>query len=584
MKYPGGIIMKKYITKEFKIDKDNNGELIPTEKLSQLDMDALKHNYAIYIYKGSKNIYVGQTKHFLNRHKEHVHNDKGSFINGDFNKVIVIFGQLVTKASLDDIERKLIIYMHADYSHRRQVVIENGTMGNSSPHYSEEDEVNSNLIKPLWENELFQKKYVLNKELHFIKDSILYKYSPFKNLSVEQKTILDNVVESSNNTVIEGLAGTGKTVLLTSIAAKLAKKFPNKKIAVVVKTNWRKNAQDIFSSYNAKNITVKTPFTICRDRINYDYIIVDEAHRLTHYYPKGNNLMTSIFKDENGNYSDRYTQLDFILNLANKATILLYDSAQAIRPNDIPRDRFRNIIRENNFQNYSLTGEYRINISNTSYHAEDFINGIQSFLQINNQPFNPDVFKDYLVSGDDAYFGIVNSIHALFEYTEEMRNYKPSSINRVVAGYTRPWISKIKKDKTGKNINLNKYDWIEDNPNDLSNPYKWKWNDTEENWASRDTEDQIGSIHAVQGIDLNYVGVIISSDIDVVNNKIVGVEANYEDKMGTFIKSKPNSKAFDSFIKNIYYVLLTRGVNGIRIYFENKRLEEYFKKFVGIIR
>lgn len=50
MKYPGGIIMKKYITKEFKIDKDNNGELIPTEKLSQLDMDALKHNYAIYIY------------------------------------------------------------------------------------------------------------------------------------------------------------------------------------------------------------------------------------------------------------------------------------------------------------------------------------------------------------------------------------------------------------------------------------------------------------------------------------------------------------------------------------------------------
>lgn len=575
-------MIKKYITKEFKIDPKNDSELIPSEKISQLDMEALKHNYAIYIYNGPQNIYVGQTKHFLSRHKEHVHNDKGSFINGDFKKVIVVFGQLVTKNSLDDIERKLIIYMHADRVHKRRVTIENGTMGNTSPHYAEENEVDSDLIKPLWENELFSKKYVLNKELKLIKDSILYKYSPFKNLSSEQEKILSKVTEHPTNTIIEGLAGTGKTVLLTSIAANLSKKYPDKEISVVVKTNWRKNAQDIFDSYNAKNITVNTPFTICRDSKNYDYVIVDEAHRLTRYYPKGNNLMTPIFKDKNGNYSDKYTQLDFILRHSNKATILLYDPAQAIRPNDIPKNKFDLIIEKNKFHHYSLNGEYRINIKHAPYNAEDFINGIQSFLQISNKPFNNDVFKDYLIKGDDAYFGIVNSIHELFEYTGRMRNYKSAPINRVVAGYTRPWISKIKKDKTGKNLNLDKFDWIEQDP-DNHLVYKWKWNDTEENWASRDTQDQIGSIHAVQGIDLNYAGVIISTDIDVIHNKIVGVEANYADKMGTFIKSKPNPEAFNTFIKNIYYVLLTRGVNGVRVYFENKRLEEYFKKFAGII-
>ena len=112
---------KKYITKEFKIDK--NSKLIPIDKVNQLDHDALKHNYAIYVYYGPKHIYIGQTKHFFNRHEEHVNNDRGSFVNGDFKKVIVVFGQLVTKNSLDDIERKLIIYMHADRDHSRKVVI-----------------------------------------------------------------------------------------------------------------------------------------------------------------------------------------------------------------------------------------------------------------------------------------------------------------------------------------------------------------------------------------------------------------------------------------------------------------------------
>lgn len=563
-------MVRKYITKEFKINK--NSKLTPIDNLDPIEQKALEQNYAIYIYYGPKHIYIGQTKHFQIRHHEHVENDKGSFINGDFKKVIVVFGQLVTKNSLDDIERKLIIYMHADREHRRKTVIENRTMGNTSPHYAEEDEVND-LIKSLWENELLPKGYVQHKELQPIKNSILYKYSPFKNLSNEQERILNEVTTHPSNTIIEGLAGTGKTVLLTNIAAKLASEYPNAEISVVVRTNWRKNAQNIFRSYGTNNITVNTPNIICEHNKKYDFVIVDEAHRLTRYYSKGNHT-AKLFSDES---SRKYTQLDFIIKRSKRATILLYDPAQSIRPNDIPKARFNQITTENKFQHYSLNNEYRINISNTNYNAEDFINGIQSFLQISNKPFNSKAFRDYLTSGDAAYFGIVDSIHELFDYTEKMRNCDLGSINRVVAGYTRPWISNPKKDKTG-----NTFDWVENNINDPDNPYKWKWNDKEESWASRKTENQIGSIHAVQGVDLNYVGVIISTDIDIINNRIVGVESNYADQMGKFIKSKPNPEGFNSFIKNIYYVLLTRGINGVRVYFENKRLEKYFKKFVGI--
>lgn len=567
--------MKKYITKEFKIKQHDHGDIIPVSPLNEKDHQALKHNDVIYIYDGPKHVYVGQTKHFYKRSKQHAHKDQGSFIDGGFRKVIAVYGQLVTGDSLDDLERKLITYMHAD-KEKKRVLIENGTMGNDSPHYAKEGEVNSDLLVPLWQD-LYNKKYVLHPSLETIKNSILYKYSPFKDLSLEQTKILNQVVTHPQNTLISGLAGTGKTVLLTNIAARLADRYPNAKIAVAVKTNWKKNAQNIFKSYNAKNITVGTPFTICKNKEKFDFIIVDEAHRLTHYYPKGNNLMQTIFKDQNGKYTDKKTQLDMLLELSNCATILLYDPSQAIRPNDIPRDRYQKIIAGHNFNRYDLSQEYRINITDPKYNSKDYINGIRAFLQLDHDDFNPAVFRDYLSQGDDAYFGIVDSIQELFDYNNRMRNYNPAALNRVVAGYTRPWISKIKKDKhTGKNLNADKFDWVEGS-------HHWKWNDTQENWAYRNTTvNQIGSIHAVQGIDLNYAGVIISGDIDVINGQIVGVEANYQDKMGTFVKDAPNKEAFDAFIKDIYYVLLTRGIDGIRVYFENKRLENYFKNFMGI--
>lgn len=566
--------MKKYITKEFKIRQHDSGELIPVTPLNSKDKTALHQNNVIYIYDGPKHVYVGQTKHFYKRSKQHAANDKGSFIDGGFKKVIAVYGQLVTGDSLDDIESKLITYMHAD-KENKHVLIENGTMGNYSPRYGQEAEVNSDLIAPLWQ-ELYSKKYVINPKLRKIKNSILYKYSPFKDLSLEQYKILNEITLHPHNSIINGLAGTGKTVLLTNLAARLSQKYSSAKIAVVVKPNWKKNAQNIFKSYNAKNITVTTPFSICNNKTQYNFIIVDEAHRLTRYYPKGNNLMQKIFKDEHGQYSDKYTELDFILKLAKQATILLYDPSQAIRPNDIPKERYQEIIKKHNFTQYDLNKEYRINIKSEDYTSKDYINGIRSFLQLDTQKFNPAVFRSYLTTGDDAYFGIVDSIQDLFDYTNRMRNYDPSSVNRVVAGYSRPWVSKPKKDKkTGKNVNAGKFDWVEGN-------HHWKWNDTQENWAYRDTENQIGSIHAIQGVDLNYVGVIISTDIDIVDGKIVGVEENYQDSMGKFVKDNPNQEAFNTFIKDIYYVLLTRGIDGIRVYFENKRLEQYFKKLMGI--
>lgn len=90
------------------------------------------------------------------------------------------------------------------------------------------------------------------------------------------------------------------------------------------------------------------------------------------------------------------------------------------------------------------------------------------------------------------------------------------------------------------------------------------------------------SIHAISRIDLNYAGVIVSKDINYVNGKVIGNQDNYLDANGTFKKEDNNPEQFTEFIKNIYYVLLTRGINGVRVYFEDPSMREYFYEYMGI--
>lgn len=200
--------------------------------------------------------------------------------------------------------------------------------------------------------------------------------------------------------------------------------------------------------------------------------------------------------------------------------------------------------------------------------------GIQEFLQIDssNAKFDHNIFQSYLTN-PDAYFGVVNSIHELFDYLDDCENYEPATQNRVMAGYTREWASHQKKNRDRNDV----YDWVE-------GKYHWKWNSDSENWLmKKNSRIEIGSIHAVQGIDLNYAGVIISTDISIDNTgKIIGIPENYKDCNGQYKSDDYSREGFSNFIKNIYYVLLTRGIDGVRVYFEDKKMQQYFYDFMGI--
>lgn len=560
----------KFITKEFSIER-GTGNLSPIlgEHLRLRDKQALEKNNAIYIYLGPKNVYVGQTKHFFSRHKQHVQESNHRYINGSYTKVIVAFGILINQLSLDDIEKKLITYITADYEDDRNMTVNNGTSGNESLAYQNQDEVLTDFINPFWE-ELFSKGYVLKKNLAAVKESILFKYSPFTSLSEEKNNIINEIIRQPQNYIVSGLAGTGKTVVLTNLAARLSQTYPNKRIAVVVKTNWVKSAQKIFQAYSVKNIDVFTAYKLIKSGEQYDYVLVDEAHRLRRYYSKGNHVTQDIF-NKDGNQNELK-----LLGKLNPCFILFYDPAQTVRPSDIPKKDYNTFLTDNEFKKLKLTKEYRVNINelNKTYTSDDFMTGIQEFLQIDssNAKFDHNIFQSYLTN-PDAYFGVVNSIHELFDYLDDCENYEPATQNRVMAGYTREWASHQKKNRDRNDV----YDWVEGN-------YHWKWNSDSENWLmKKNSRIEIGSIHAVQGIDLNYAGVIISTDISIDNTgKIIGIPENYKDRNGQYKSDDYSKEGFSNFIKNIYYVLLTRGIDGVRVYFEDKKMQQYFYDFMGI--
>lgn len=569
------------------------GKLTGVDKLNNNKKSALENNNAIYIYRGRKSgkVYIGQTKHFIRRHQEHFSGNEEKFNNASFDKVVILFSVYFNGSALDDVERQLITYFVADKfkprSRKQDVTFDteviNLTAGNTVNDYRDRDRVSSEVVLPFWENYLYP-EWVHTKKLDELRTSELVKYSPIKTLTEQQQEVIEDVLKNHDRSyVINGDAGTGKTVLLTYLVAELLNET-NRSIAIVVQPNWLKTAEEIFKLYgmDEKRLTITTSTRLIKQNESYDVIIVDEAHKLSRRYGKQHPSFNEVYKASQ--FSNYNSHLEIIKTLGRQV-VLMYDVLQAIRPANVTRERFRELTA--NFEQRYLTTQFRIKTPDgKKYTSDDYINGIKwllykdtDLLELTN--FNPqfdrDIFND---KSEDAYFGYFSDkpLHNLFNWIEEDRNYNPNHINRVLGGLVEPWLQKDGKDPK-------KMHWFE-------GEMQKRWNSTQENWINStdaDSEDQIGSVFAVQGIDLNKVGVLIGNDLKVDNTgKLYADPENFFNVNGKFseedLKDPQNRKEFTLFVLNIYYVLLTRGIDGIRVgFWKNREFEKYMKDTLGII-
>jgi DUF2075 family protein len=139
-------------------------------------------------------------------------------------------------------------------------------------------------------------------------------------------------------------------------------------------------------------------------------------------------------------------------------------------------------------------------------------------------------------------------------------------LSRLLAGFAWKW--KSKKDKKAIDIEID--------------GHKFQWNQTLTDWVSSATSiDEIGSIHVIQGYDLNYAGVVIGRDLayDLETQSLVFNRANYHDAKGKEDNAKLGLEFTDedllAYVINIYRVLLTRGIKGTFVYVMDENLRRF---------
>ncbi|MCK9273437.1 DUF2075 domain-containing protein, partial [Candidatus Gracilibacteria bacterium] len=136
------------------------------------------------------------------------------------------------------------------------------------------------------------------------------------------------------------------------------------------------------------------------------------------------------------------------------------------------------------------------------------------------------------------------------------------------------WISK--KNSNEKDIVIPEYD------------FAMKWNLASDGnlWIRKpESVNEVGCIHTCQGLDLDYVGVIVGLDFVIRNGKVItdpSKRAKTDTSLNGFIRDSridPVSaqKKAHQIIKNTYRTLMTRGMKGCYVYFVDKETEDYFK-------
>lgn len=108
------------------------------------------------------------------------------------------------------------------------------------------------------------------------------------------------------------------------------------------------------------------------------------------------------------------------------------------------------------------------------------------------------------------------------------------------------------------------------------------WNDPNRiDWAIHpDCEYQIGCIHTVQGLEMDYVGITIGNDLiyDEATNSLIVQREEFKDKGAKPAKPKKGQDdPLVDLVRNTYKTLMTRGIKGCYVYCCDKGLERFIQ-------
>lgn len=518
--------------------------------------------------------YVGETTDAYARMSSHLKNN----IKNKLSAVHLISSERFNKSATLDIESNLIKYISGDGQYK----LINGNVGLANHNYYQKKEVYWDIFKSIWDN--LRSVGIAKHPIDYIDNSDLFKYSPYKTLTSEQKSgllvIMKNLLDNRyKNIIIEGGAGTGKTILaiflfkllnttnedfnfeefgndefeFMEIVFQLKIKYPNPKMALVVPmSSFRTTLKKVFKNIKGLNANmVIGPAEIVKD--TFDIVIVDESHRLRRRVNLGAYFRAFDVVCEKLNL-DKHTcnELDWIMKQSESA-VYFYDENQSIKPSDVKKEDFDKL------KVNALTKIEHLKSQFRSKGGNDYVSYIDNLLKCKLD--NSDTIfssKEYELILFDSIEDIVNEIKS-----RDIEN----GLSRLVAGYSWPWMT-------------NKKDAKQDYDIEIENT-RLKWNSTNIDWVnSKNSRDEVGCIHTTQGYDLNYTGIIFGNEItyDIENNQIKIIKENYYDVNGK--QSIVDPGELKDFILNIYKTIMLRGIKGTYVFVCDKNLRDYFSQFI----
>ena len=105
-----------------------------------------------------------------------------------------------------------------------------------------------------------------------------------------------------------------------------------------------------------------------------------------------------------------------------------------------------------------------------------------------------------------------------------------------------------------------------------------------------DSVDEVGCIHTCQGLELDYVGVIIGPDLVFESGELITVpaaRAKTDKSLNGYKKEMKENPVMasvkaDEIIRNTYRTLMSRGMKGCYVYFSDHATSQYFKSLMPV--
>jgi len=369
-------------------------------------------------------------------------------------------------------------------------------------------------------------------------------------LSLAKKSSKTN----KNVLIVEGGPGTGKSVVAINLLVAITRLGLNTRYVT-------KNAapRGVFEAKLTGKMTkteISNLFTGSGSYVDaaenyFDALIVDEAHRL--------NEKSGLFKNLGENQIKEIIQ-------ASKSSIFFIDENQKVTWSDIgEKEEIEKWAKKlgAKVSSAKLESQFRCNGS------DGYLSWLDNSLQINET-------ANTSLEGIKYDFQVLDSPNAVRDMIFEKN--KANNKARLVAGYCWDWVSKKNKDLKDINIPEHKFEMA------------WNLASDGNVWIiSPNSVNEAGCIHTCQGLEVDYIGVIVGQDLIARNGKIVTVpnkRAKTDASLNGYGKALIENpaaakKKADLIIKNTYRTLMTRGMKGCYVYFVDKETEKFFRERIG---